>query len=344
MISTKVYYNVGLLAALVLVFIYVPIAKNICIFMSGIALWNIFDGLSKRIPRPRDRIVKTPFSASTNNTINSNWSNMTPLTPVSPLAAKKPTYNMKVSQNILSTLNKQYEKAKHTTDNNIQQYPKEINEQQVILLKTWIVSKILRPFMRDLKTVDSVYSLEKRIDHHNKSIPFGPIEDAFVECEEEFELHSDNKWVIRRLTYEIFLQIPSTDQTVKARKYLLQRVQELAQHSQLINYCSDSRSIVQFQPTFPTDGQIILHFVDVFLKINAPYHSQSILQFICCMNRLPDEYGFTYRRSLYKLSDKENLFRAIVAFMLYIQEECAGYFGLLNMSTPMVGTPNLIKK
>ena len=310
--------------------------------MSGICMWNIIESFQKK--RKNAKIIKTPYSQIQTPSFSSNWSKLTPLTPLTPLQ-KQSSVPVPLSQSVATTpLHLKFQKSKHTTDNSILQYPKDISDKQVSVFKVWIVNKILRPFVKDLKRVDSVYSLNKSIDHGNKTIPFIPIDDPLIECEEPYELRPDNKWVLRRLTYELFLQIPSTDQSLKARKYLINRIQELAQHSQLINYCSDSKTILQFEPTYATDGQIILHFVDCFLKINAPYHSQSILQFVCCMNRLPDEYGFTYKRTLYKLDDKESLMKSLVAFVLYVQDECAGYFGLLNLATPMVKMPNLVVK
>ncbi len=284
MIALKVYYNVCLLIVLLVSYLVIPMTQSICLVLSGICLWNIFEGLTKK--KTNLKVLKTPFSSSL-TPFASRLSACTSVDYNSPLHTKS---NQDIrepfvplSKALSSTpISKKYEQTVHTPNNSVEQYPKEISDQQVTLIKIWIVTKILRPFVKDFKLVSSVYNLEKIVQYHSdKTIPFGDIDDIVVECQEEHELHSENKWILKRLTYEQFLQVPSTDQSIKSRKYLIRRLFELAQHSQMINYCSDSRKVFQFEATFPTDGQIILHFVDMFLKINAPYHSQSIMQYIC---------------------------------------------------------------
>eukprot|EP00835_Amoeboradix_gromovi_P001675 NODE_82_length_22708_cov_0.383476.p4 type:complete len:350 gc:universal NODE_82_length_22708_cov_0.383476:1823-2872(+) len=341
MIPSKVYYNLGLIVVIAVVYFYIPILHTACVFLLGISTWNIYEGLQIKPKNPK--IQMTPYNKrSAESVTSSKWSDsLPPLTPISPLQKQSTPTPLSHTN---TPLNKIFEKAKHSTSNTIQKYPVTIKEDQVHLMKSWIVNKILRPFVKDLKLVNLVYPIDSMIEHPNKSIPFVPIDDPLIECQELPQLHLDNKWALKRFTYEMFLQVPGTDQSGVARKYLINRIKELAQHSHLINYCTDSKSILHFQPTFATDGQIVLHFVDVFLKINAPYHSQSILQFICCMNRLPDEYHFNSNRTLYKLDEKDSLMKALVAFVLYIEEECGGYFGLLNLHTPMVNVPHLKSK
>ena len=326
--------------------------------MSGICIWNILEGLQKRGTNPK--IIKTPYSTilatpppTTAPPTIENWPQLAPLSPTTSSHLESNQASKSSAKTTIPSLNKKYELPKHQSNNQIQQYPKEISMEQISLLKIWITCKILRPFSKDIALVNSVYPLLNPINPlstTNNTIPFSIAEaqgenDPLIVCEKAHDLQHHvqhgNPWALRRCTYELFLQIPGTDQSSSARKYLINRIQELSKHSQLINYQSDARMIKGFEASFATDGQLLLHFVDTFLKINAPYHSQSILQFVSVVNRIPDEYGFTHHRQLYKM-EEQSLMSALVAFVLYVQEECAGYFGLLNLATPMVAVPNLL--
>ncbi|KAJ2798098.1 hypothetical protein H4R20_004942, partial [Coemansia guatemalensis] len=169
-----------------------------------------------------------------------------------------------------------------------------------------------------------------------------------------------------RMALEKYLQIPG----YSCRKYIVQRVNTLAQSGALPAYVFDSGGCTTgaeqaWNATeHPSDAQLLFHLFCTFMdqtmppvqNLRHPFTDRFVLQAdnkpntnlpvqIIQVARKRPHFCLVVKGAFYDIAaGRNNLFITLVLFVLEIQRECAGYLGLTNLGGKQVDLLSVIDK
>ncbi|KAI9591508.1 cytochrome B561, N terminal-domain-containing protein [Syncephalis fuscata] len=172
--------------------------------------------------------------------------------------------------------------------------------------------------------------------------------------------------VRKRIELERYLNIPG----YTCRDYIIARIKDLAVGGVLAAYRWDSGAIIwnddkKWTPEMPSDAQLILHLFctfldmvtpdnDVTFPMNVPFSSLHYLAEgtkpdpnvaiqLKQVKKHPPHYCLVVDNKYWDVYPKRsNLFHTLVLFTFYANTRCAGYLGLLKLSSKAVGLSEVV--